>query len=87
MGQLSEMNLDEWMMIMSTLMALPMMIILLVIVVMGKFPMSEEERYLALYNTEPDYWDESENDGADRPAGAEREVRRDDELRGKNSSI
>ena len=60
MGQLSEMNLDEWMMILSTLVALPSIVILLIVVFLGKFPSSEEERYLALLSREPDYWDESD---------------------------
>ncbi|MHB0867500.1 MAG: hypothetical protein ACYC6B_08650 [Thermoleophilia bacterium] len=60
MAQLSEMNLDEWMMILSTLVALPSMVILLIVVFLGKFPSSEQERYLALLSREPDYWDESD---------------------------
>jgi hypothetical protein len=69
MDQLSEMNLDEWMLLLSTLMALPSMIILLVIVFLGKFPSSEEERYLALAGDERDYWDEGDT-GEDVAPGA-----------------
>ncbi len=81
MAQLSEMNLDEWMLIISTIMALPMMMVLLVIVFLGKFPKSEDERYLAMMGSEPDYWSTSPADErAATPAAGEaaKEMKQDE---------
>lgn len=71
MGQISELTLDEWMLALSTIMAMPSIIILLVVVFMGKFPASEEERYLALNDYEVDYWDITPEEGVPPVDGSE----------------